>query len=77
MKKLTMLNINDMSIDQKLGMLDAAYLSQSMTSEQKDYIFELIRRRELGAVWVQWHLGGAAPLVKKVREIADYPIHII
>ena len=77
MKNLTKLNINEMSLDQKLGMLDAAYLSASMTDEQKEYIYELIRRRELGAVWVQWHLGGAAPLVKKVREIADYPILVI
>ena len=77
MKQVKNLNINELTLTQKLGMLDALFLSPIYPEDEKEYAFELIRRRELGAVWIQHNVPGAYELVKKVRDIADYPILII
>lgn len=77
MKELSMLKIEDLTLEQKLGMLDALFLSPAYSDKEKEYAFDLIRRRSLGAIWIQQSTPGAFELVKKVREIADYPILII
>ncbi len=77
MKKVTMLKIEELTTEQKLGMLDALFLSPAYPDEDKEYAFELIRRRSLGAIWIQVSMPGAIELVKKVRSIADYPIIIM
>ena len=76
MKNVTKLNINEMSLEQKLGMLEAGYISVNMSKDQEEYVFDLIRRRELGAIWIQWNTKGADEYIKRVRETADYPILI-
>ena len=77
MEQVKFLDINELTLKQKLGMLDALFLSPIYSEEEKEYAFRLIRRRELGAIWIQQNVPGAYELVKKVREIADYPILII
>ena len=67
MKIIKKLDINELTLTQKLGMLDALFLSPTYTEDEKEYAFELIRRRELGAVWIQHNVPGAYQLVKKVR----------
>ena len=76
MKTVTELNINELTLDQKLGMLEAGYLSPNTSEEDREYVFDLIRKRSLGAIWIQWNTKGAEDYVKRVREVADYPILI-
>ena len=77
MKKLTEIKFEELTTKQKLSMVHAAYINGKSTDEEKEYIFELIRNRALGAVWIQWDTDGAQENINKVREIADYPILII
>ena len=65
MKTIKKLDINELTLKQKLGMLDALFLSPIYSEEEKEYAFELIRRRELGAIWIQQNVPGAYELVKK------------
>ena len=76
MKKIKKLNFNELTLDQKLGMLEAGYLSPNTSEEDREYVFDLIRKRSLGAIWIQWNTKGAEDYVKRVREVADYPILI-
>lgn len=77
MKEVKPLKFEELSLKQKLGMLDAAYIATTYDNETLDYVFGLIKNRELGAVWIQATLSGAASLAQRVKETADYPILII
>ena len=77
MKKLTEIKFEELTTKQKLSMVHAAYISGKSAEEEKEYIFDLIRNRALGAVWIQWNTDRAQENINKVREIADYPILII
>ena len=77
MKQLKELKFEELTTKQKLSMVHAAYISGKSTEEEKEYIFDLIRNRALGAVWIQWNTDRAQENINKVREIADYPILII
>ena len=77
MKNITPLKAEELTLEQKLGMLDTLFLSPTYPDEKKEYAFDLIRRREIGSIWIQQSVPGAYELVKKVREIADYPILIM
>ena len=37
MKTVSKLDINSLTLDQKLGMLEAGYLSKNVTKENKEY----------------------------------------
>ena len=76
MKKLSELKFEELTLDQKLGMVHAAMIKVDFTDEQKEFVFEQIRNRSLGAVWIQQSVEGAEELIAKVKEIADYPIPI-
>ena len=77
MKKITTLKAEELTLEQKLGMLDCLFLSPEYPEEDKEYAFDLIRKRSLGAIWIQASTPGALDLVREVREIADYPILIV
>ena len=73
------LKFEELSIRQKLGMTCvAAVHSDDRTEEDEDFafVYELIKNRSLGAVWIQQGYGNTQRQIAKVREIADYPILI-
>lgn len=77
MKELKELKFEELSVKQKLGMVHAPILSSSCDDDTIEYILSLIREHSLGAVWIQYNNKGAEDFMKKVKEIADYPILII
>ena len=42
-----------------------------------EWVYDMIRQRSLGAVWIQTGVENSNEYIAKVREIADYPILII
>ena len=67
------LKLEELSLEQKIGMLITARGLGSQ--ENADFIFEMIKKRALGGIQIT--VGpGAEKLVRKIREIADYPILI-
>lgn len=73
------LQFEDLSIEQKLGMVSIATINTRQTPEYEKFVFDLIKNHALGCVWVQQgYCDDDMPgLVKEIREIADYPILIV
>ncbi len=79
MKQIKELKFEDLSIKQKLGMVSVATINSRKYPQCEEYVFNLIKDHALGCVWVQESSSGEdmAGLIKKIREIADYPIIIV
>lgn len=72
------LKFEELSLRQKLGMTYTAFLNSWIKSEDhEEFIFELIKERALGAVWIQQGARDAEEMLAKVKELADYPILIV
>ena len=65
------LNFDDLSTQQKLGML---YCARPQTEEDLEYTLRLIREHSLGSVQLP---PQKKDFVRRVRETADYPILIL
>ena len=71
------LKFEELTLKQKLGMVYTAFLNSWAKSEDnEEFIFELIKERALGAVWIQQGFRDDVEMLKKVKELADYPIII-
>ena len=77
MKKLTELKLEELSLEQKLGMVHTAFINGFCPEEEIEYVMDLIRKRAIGSVWIQVTDKDAQKYIDMVREIADYPILII
>ena len=71
------LNFEELTTRQKLGMVYTAILHGEISEDDEKFVLELIKDHSLGAVWIQQGYENTIPMLKKVREIADYPILII
>ncbi len=73
------LRFEDLTIEQKLGLVSVATISTRQNPGYEEYVFDLIRNHALGCLWIQ--TGSCEDdmlgLVKKVKEIADYPLIIV
>jgi len=86
MKKLVELKFEDLTIEQKLGMVVCGTLLPVRDSEVDKYgtfeeniefVVELIKKHSLGAVWIDAGRTLKHPeIMARVREAADYPILI-
>lgn len=70
----TFLNIDELSLDQKLGMLMCARYFHPNDKEDLEYTLELIKNHSLGCVQVPL---SQLYVMERVLEVADYPIIII
>lgn len=70
------LKFEELTLEQKLGLVLAPLFQPTMSDEIKDFVFDLIKKRAIGALWINTGPKGFE-LIRKVREIADYPIIII
>lgn len=70
------LKFEELNIDQKIGMVHAIMIHGSMKPEEIEFTFDLIKKRSLGAIWLQDGQKNVTELMEKVKEIADYPILI-
>lgn len=77
MKEVKELNFEELSVKQKLGMVHTALLNNNCSEEDREFVYDLIRNRALGAVWIQFTHDDADKYIEKVKELADYPILIV
>ena len=78
MKELRELKFEELTLEQKLGLTMTMNLHGPWrTEEENEFVYNLIRRRALGCVWVQQGYDNTLDVIKKIREIADYPILIM
>ena len=74
------IKFEEMTLQQKLSFVHNATLNVWCTQEDEDYVIELVKKRAIGAVWVQWSWVNGDLIrnrIKRIREAADYPILII
>ena len=78
------LKLEDLSVKQKLGMVmigiirPTGYEDKYETfDENLEFVLNLIRNHSLGAVWVPPGIERRDEVMKKIKEIADYPILIM
>ncbi len=79
MKEIKELKFEELSIKQKLGMVSVATINTRQNPEYEEYVFDLIRNHSLGCLWIQQGFAedDMPGLVKKAKEIADYPLIIV
>ena len=70
------LQFEELTTQQKLGMTFTALLHRAYRPDY-EWVYDMIRQRSLGAVWIQAGVENSKEYIAKVREIADYPILII
>lgn len=70
------LRFEELTTQQKLGMTFTALLHRAYRPDY-EWVYDMIRQRSLGAVWIQTGVENSDEYIAKVREIADYPILII
>ena len=86
MKKLTELKFEDLSTEQKIGMVMAGIITTvkkgkedeyGTFEENVDFVIDLIKKHSLGAVWVSPDLLKNHPdIMPRIKEAADYPVLI-
>ena len=86
MKELRELKFEELSIDQKLGMVMAAPIKgvrphevniYGTFNENFDFIIDLIKNHSLGSVWMTAQMLERYPdIITRIKEAADYPILI-
>jgi len=86
MKELKELKFEELSIDQKLGMVMAGIIrpircedKYETFEENLDFVINLIKNHALGAVWVPPLVLKMRPdcnIMERIKEAADYPILI-
>jgi len=83
LKELKELKFEELSIEQKLGMVMAGIIrpircedKYETFDENVTFVLNLIKNHSLGAVWIPQQLENRDEIIKKVREAADYPILI-
>ncbi|QTQ16063.1 glycoside hydrolase family 3 protein [Treponema parvum] len=81
MKKLVSLNIEGLSIDQKIGLM--LFMRNPIDAEDLDFTLDMIRNHSLGGIHLSfryvhenYYCPGEKYLLGKVLENADYPILI-
>ncbi len=68
-----MRNINDLTLEQKIGQLICVRWYN--TKEDKDFLFEMLKKGAVGAVQVR-NFEGRDEFIKQIEEAADYPVLI-
>ena len=74
MREVKELKFEELTTEQKLGMAQVVYIRDDYSEKTKEYIYDMIRNRMLGGIWVQYGDNGYEKHLAKVKEIADYPI---
>jgi len=83
MKELKELKFEELSTDQKLGMVMAGIIRPIRCEDKYEtfdenvaFVLNLIKNHSLGAVWIPQQLKNRDEIIKKVKDAADYPILI-
>jgi len=73
MKEIRELKLEELSVEQKLGMSTIAFCWSEKYCDA-DYVEELIRSHSLGGVWITPHGEESEQIMKRLKEAADYPL---
>ncbi len=77
MKEIKELKFEELTIEQKIGMVTCALISGwNRTPESDQFALDLIKNHALGCLWVNPSKENFE-FIKKVKEIADYPLLIV
>ena len=72
------LKFEELTVRQKLGMVFTPFLNSWVKSENdEEFVFQLIKERALGSVWIQQGYRDAEKMLERVQKTADYPILIM
>ena len=71
------LKFEELTLDQKLGLVHTIKLNGGIEESEIEFIFDRIKAHAVGAVWIQYGAWKADYYLKRVLEIADYPILIV
>ena len=78
MKEIRELKFEELTLEQKLGLVHTPAIHPYMEKEPIDYIVDMVRRRAVGIVWVKWqNTPVIVDAIKRLREAADYPLVLI
>lgn len=71
------LKFEDLTLDQKLGLVHTIKVNGGINEEGVEFIFNQIKARAVGAVWIQHGAWLWEEFLNRVKETADYPILIM
>lgn len=72
------IKFEDLSVEQKISMVTCAQFDPWNRDPSTDeYVYDRIRERALGCVWVYPSVPDFEKIMAKIKELADYPILII
>lgn len=77
MKELKELKLEELSVEQKLGLATVSFTFDStrqLDSENVDYLESLIKNHSLGGIWVNPKNRQNDAAIKRLKEAADYPL---
>ena len=78
MKEIKELKFEELTTEQKIGMVTCClFASSERTEEADEFVYDLIRKRSIGCVWVDQNTPGFDEVMKKIHELADYPLLVI
>lgn len=78
MKELKELKFEELTIEQKIGMVTCClFPTHNRTVESDEFIFNLIKNHALGCLWVDPDTPNFEEVMARVKELADYPLLII
>ena len=72
MKNVKPLDIKDLTLEQKFGMVICANLR--VGEEDVQTAIQMVKEHRLGAIWLQHDAKEAPEAIARVLEAADYPI---
>ncbi len=77
---MKVLKFEDLSLEQKLGMVSCGYVLKDSDWEDFDsnleYTLDAIRNHRLGSVWMSHRTKSFKYAMEKIKEVADYPVLI-
>jgi beta-glucosidase-like glycosyl hydrolase len=77
---MKVLKFEDLSLEQKLGMVSCGYVLKDSDWEDFDsnleYTLDAIRNHRLGSVWMSHRTKSFKYAIEKIKEVADYPVLI-
>ena len=71
------LRFEDLTHEQKLGMVLCTNVQPGFSENEVEKVLNMIREHRLGSVWVSRGAKGRNDILKKINEVADYPILIV
>lgn len=78
MKNIKELKLEELSVEQKIGIVTCCLISTwNRTAESDEFVLNLIKNHALGCLWIKPDTYDYDEFMKKVNDVADYPLLVI